>query len=305
MMTKAISLLKWAGIIFPTLVVLALSFYAYLVFSFDDQTLPENHGKVNTELFLGSGDNQPLIVGLGGSEGGNAWASDFWKGQRDKFIAQGYSFLAVAYFGEQGTPQNLDRIALEGVHKAIREAAENPKINGECVALIGGSKGAELALLLGSKYSDIDAVVGIVPGNAVYPALTIAMNTPSFTLNGENLPFVPVPTSATWPLIKGNLRATWEEMLKDQKAVDRASIEVEKINGPILFLSATKDEAWPSTEMSFTMEQRLQRSGFPHHYEHIAIEGGHTAPLDHFDEVERFLEANFLQASSDDCSKAP
>jgi pimeloyl-ACP methyl ester carboxylesterase len=303
MMTKSIKLLKWAGILVSALIVLGVGSYAYLVLSFDDQTLPENHDKVNTELFLGEGDNQPLIVGLGGSEGGNAWASDFWKGQRDEFIAQGYSFLAVAYFGEKGTPQNLDRIALEGVHQAIREAAKNPRINGKCVALIGGSKGAELALLLGSHYSDIDAVVAIVPGNAVYPALTIAMNTPSFTLNGENLPFVPVPASATWPLIKGDLRAVWEEMLKDQKAVDRASIAVEKINGPVFFLSATKDEAWPSTEMSVSMEQRLKKNGFPYHFEHLAIEGGHTAPLDHFDAVERFLAANFLQGNSAGCSK--
>lgn len=303
-MTKSLKLLKWAGLLITALIVLAVSFYTYLVLSFDDQNLPENHGKVNTELFLGSGDNQPLIVGLGGSEGGNAWASDFWKGQRDEFIAQGYSFLAVAYFGEKGTPENLDRIALEGVHQAIREAAKNPKVNGECTALIGGSKGAELALLLGSQYADIDAVVAIVPGNAVFPALTIAMNTPSFTLNGKNLPFVPVPSSATWPLIKGDLRATWEEMLKDQKAVDRASIAVERINGPILFLSATKDEAWPSTEMSVSMEQRLRKNEFPYQFEHIAIEGGHTSPLDHFGEVEGFLRTNFLQSNSDGCSKS-
>lgn len=35
----------------------------------------------NTEslLYLGESENQPLVVGLGGSEGGNAWASDHWK----------------------------------------------------------------------------------------------------------------------------------------------------------------------------------------------------------------------------------
>ncbi len=34
---------------------------------------------LNTEsiLYLGSGKNQPLIVGLGGSEGGNAWSSNY------------------------------------------------------------------------------------------------------------------------------------------------------------------------------------------------------------------------------------
>lgn len=32
-------------------------------------------------LYVGKGKNQPLIVGLGGSEGGNAWTSDYWKKQ--------------------------------------------------------------------------------------------------------------------------------------------------------------------------------------------------------------------------------
>lgn len=304
-MAKTFKLMKWAGILIFTLLVLAVGFYTYLIMSFDDKTLPVNHGQVNTELFMGEGQSQPLIVGLGGAEGGNAWASDVWKNQRDEFISQGYSFLALAYFGESGTPENLDRIALEGVHGAILDAAKNPNINGNCIALIGGSKGAELALLLASHYPDIKAVVAVVPGNAVYPALTIAMNTPSFTLNGENLPFVPVPSSATLPLIKGDLRAVWEEMLKDQKAVERASIEVEKINGPIFFLSATEDEFWPSSEMSASMKQRLEQKGFPHQVEHLAIVGSHAAPLDHFDEVENFLKTNFLQEGSTGCSKTP
>ena len=33
--------------------------------------LPENYSNVESRLYLGKGENQPLIVGLGGSEGGN------------------------------------------------------------------------------------------------------------------------------------------------------------------------------------------------------------------------------------------
>ncbi len=303
-MTKTMKFMKWMGISILALIVLVVGFYTYLVMSFDDQNMPENHGNVNVELFLGEGENQPLIVGLGGSEGGNAWASDFWKGQRDKFISQGYSFLAVAYFGEKGVSQNLDRIALDAVHQAIMDAAKNQKINQKCIALIGGSKGAELSLLLASHYPEIKTVVAVVPGNAVYPAMTIAMNTPSFTLNGENLPFVPVPSSATLPLIKGDLRAVWVEMLKDQKAVEKASIPIEHINGPVFFLSATKDEIWPSSEMSALMEQRLKEKNFAHHFEHLAIEGSHASPLDHFDKVEKFLKVNFLRENSTGCARA-
>ena len=49
--------------------------------------VPENSDKVESILYLGAGVNQPLVVGLGGSEGGNAWTSDRWKVKRDEVEA--------------------------------------------------------------------------------------------------------------------------------------------------------------------------------------------------------------------------
>src|SRR6187549_1867554 len=121
--------------------------------------VPENSGKVEAKLYLGEGYNQPLLVGLGGSEGGNAWTSDRWKATRDEFIAKGYAFLAIGYFGAKGTPEACDRISIDAVHTAIIEASKNSKVDGNRIALIGGSKGAELALLLASYYNDISCVV--------------------------------------------------------------------------------------------------------------------------------------------------
>jgi len=80
-----------------------------------------------------------------------------------------------------------------------------------------------------------------------------------------------------------------------------AAIEVEAINGPLLFLSATRDEVWPSTEMSEAMMTRLRAHGFSHHAEHIAIEGDHAAPLMHLDRVENFLEEHYPPTDSGLC----
>lgn len=255
--------------------------------------LPERYGKTDARLYLGEGNHQPLLVGLGGSEGGNAWDSDRWKPVRDKFINEGYAFLALEYFGGPATPGELDRISLEAVHDAIREAARNPKINAEKICLIGGSKGAELALLLASRYPDITSVVAIVPGHAVFPALTLSAETSSWTNGGKEVPFVPMPWSAVPAAASGNLREAFTIMLEDTAAVERALIPVEKINGPILLLSATQDEMWPSTEMSQAVIERLQRKTFVHPYQHIPINGGHTDVLDHFDHVFNFLERYF------------
>jgi len=295
--------LKWIALACMALVGLGVAYYAYRVISFDTETLPGNYGRVRTLLYASDRENQPLIVGLGGSEGGNAWVRNHLKPARDRFLEMGFALLAVAYFGEEGIPKEVDRISIDAVHDAILEAARDPRINQDCIAVIGGSKGAELALLLASHYPDIKAVVGVVPGHAVFPAHTIAMNTPSFAFDGEPLPFVPVPWSAVPSLLKSDLKGAFEKMLMDQAAVDKAAIAVENINGPVLLLSATRDEFWPSTQMSELIVSRLSQKQFPFPVEHVAIEGAHASPQQRLDLVEHFLSVNILAESETGCPR--
>jgi uncharacterized protein len=250
---------------------------------------------VESVLYLGKSKNQPLIVGLGGSEGGNAWTSDYWRKIRDQFIEKGYAFLALGYFGCKGTPVTLNKIAIEDVYNAIRIASGNKQVNKKKIALIGGSRGADLALLIASYFKDIDCVVSIVGSSAVFPGHTSHFTTSCWVYQNKELPFVPVNDEAVPFLMKRDLRGTFEAMLKDTLSVEKASIKVEKINGPVFFLSATKDEVCPSTTMAEMMTDRLKDRRFNHYYEHKAIEGSHAEPLKHFDLVFRFLELYFVK----------
>lgn len=250
---------------------------------------------VESILYLSEGKKQPLIVGFAGSEGGNAWTSDYWKKTRNQFIENGYAFLAIGYFGAKGTPDTLNKIAIEDIYNAIKIAAKNKKINKKSIALIGGSRGADLALLVGSYYKDIDCVISIVGSNAVFPGHTTHFSTSCWTYQGKELPFVPVNEEAVPFLIKRDLRGTFEAMLKDTISAAKASIKVEQIRGSILFLSATKDEICPSTPMAETMMTRLKNNNFKYHYEHKAIEGGHATPLKNFDFIFNFLATNFVK----------
>lgn len=295
--------LKWAGVSVFSLILLALAAFLYAVMSFDTETLPERYGQVGSVLYAGDQANQPLIVGLGGAEGGNTWVRPRFKPIRDSLLEQGYAFLALAYFGGRDTPSELDRVSVEGVYAAIMEAAQDPRINPNCIAVVGGSKGAELALLLASYYPGIKTVVGVVPGHAVFPAHTFAMNTPSFAMNGEPLPFVPVPWSAVPALIKRDLRGAFEAMLANEKAVENAAIAVEKINGPILLLSATRDEFWPSMEMANAIVERLRKKQFRFPVEHVAVEGNHESPQGRFELVDAFLKEHVLRHNAAGCPR--
>lgn len=250
---------------------------------------------VESVLYVGNTKNQPLVVGLGGSEGGNAWTSDYWKKTRDQFVEKGYAFLAIGYFGAKGTPKILDQIALDDVYGAIKVATKNKKVNKKKIAIIGGSRGADLALLLGSHYQDIDCVVSIVGSSAVFPGHTTHFSTSCWTHLNKELPFVPVNEAAVPFLMKRDLRGAFEAMLKDTAAAEKASIHVERIKGSVLFLSATKDEVCPSTPMADAMMARLRNNRFNYPYEHYPTQGGHAEPLKHFDLIMNFLETHFAR----------
>ena len=75
--------------------------------------------------------------------------------------------------------------------------------------------------------------------------------------------------------------------------MQRAAIAVEKINGPVQFVSAAQDEMWPSRDMADAMMRRLETRGFPHVSEHLVVQGGHSEPLDEFPKMEAFLQRHF------------
>ncbi len=244
-------------------------------------------------LYTGTNASQPLVVGLGGSEGGNAWASRRWKQTRDRFLEKGYAFLAVGYFKTKNSPPLLEKIALEDVYSAITAARKNAKVNGSKIAVIGGSRGADLALLLAAHYGNISCVIGLSPSHAVFPGNTDHLSTSSWTFQNKELSFVPVNEAALPFILNGNLRAAFSTMLLDSLAEQRARIPVENIKGNILLISGTNDEICPSTSMCNKMVEKLSSVPFPYYYEHLATKGGHAQPLQHFEMVFTFLEKYF------------
>ena len=282
--------MKKALLFIGTLVVAGLIF----LFTYTP-SLSEKHGHVQTRLFMGDSTNQPLIVGFGGGSGGNDWARDYMKEKRDKLLKKGYAVLAIGYFNTGGdTPNYLDRISLNAISDTIRNIAiRHSNIDENKIALIGGSKGGELILNLASRYKHFNAVIPMSTSHASFPATTITANTSSWSYNGEEVTYVPAPLKIIGPALKGDLFTAFSIMLEDEEAVKRAEIEVEKINGPILLLSAKNDEAWPATDMSNRIMDRLRKNNFKYYYKHIELEGNHTEPLNHFDKVYEFLDHTF------------
>jgi len=64
----------------------------------------------------------------------------------------------------------------------------------------------------------------------------------------------------------------YKASLKDQEAVKKAAIKVEKTNGPILLISGDDDRVWPSKEMSEKIVERIKTNEFPFEYRHLCYE---------------------------------
>lgn len=272
-------------------VILFLGLFFFL--KFYTPPLSINNGKVDAQLFTGDSERQPLIVAFGGSQGGNTWTEDYWGDIRTKFLDQGYAILSIGYFNTEGTSETLDRISLNAIYDTIKSISNNPKINKDKIMLLGTSRGGELVLNLASRYNDFDAVVALVPAHMRFPAASITANTSAWTFNGKELSYLPIPFSAVITSLAGKKRKAWEIILENEKSTPEAEIEVEKINCPILLLSAKDDEAWPSHYMCDKIVNRLSNNNYQYYYKHISFDGGHYVMKKHFDKVFEFAENHF------------
>ena len=233
------------------------------------------------DLFTnGPAEPQKAVIMLGGSEGGNSWSRI--RRPIEILVEKGFQVLTLAYFKAQGLPNYLQEIPLEYFEKAFEWLSAQEGIMPDKFAIIGGSKGAEAALVLASKYPQVKAVVAFSPSCFVWqgiPAKRFALGEDvrsSWSSKGEGLPFIAYPPAVKkTDLLLLRLRKMHQEAI-DQNKVDGAVIPVEKIQGSILLISGEQDRMWPATQMSNRIIERLRANNFEYGFEHIAHDTGHN-----------------------------
>lgn len=270
---------------------------------------------LDADFFYRASDQpQKVVILLGGSEGGKSWSdtTDFIQ----DLVDEGCCVLSLAYFGTEGLPRQLQSVPLEYFPKAFRWlAAQEGVVVPDDYALVGGSRGAELALVVGSRFPEVKTVVAISPSSVVFQGSPASKwdglrgRHSSWGWNGRELAFV--PASYSWAtfrgMITGRYRRMFEQGLRHSRCVKEAAIPVEQIQGPILLISFTRDEVWPSTLMSEQVMQRLRDRGFRFPFEHTAYDAGHCQwwikPCRA--QILAFLRERFLTLARDRLPPAP
>jgi pimeloyl-ACP methyl ester carboxylesterase len=232
-------------------------------------------------------------VALSGSGGG----IPTWWGSL--LAPQGVAVLAAAYFGVDPLPMALCDIPLETVARAGEWLQRRPEVRSGRVGLVGGSKGAELALLAATVWPDrFGAVAAVAPSCVAWFGVDLtggvadASSRSSWTLKGRPVPFVPPVPGIGLERTGQGLRSVgiYAAALDQTEAAAAAAIPVERAAGPLLLLSGGQDAACPSGTMAQMIVDRMSRHGrssevrhlnFPH-CGHVVVRPwprGHAPPM--------------------------
>jgi dienelactone hydrolase len=194
---------------------------------------------------------RPAVLVLGGSGGGLPLALDAPGG----LASRGYVVLSLAYFARNGLPQELRDIPLEYFKRALDWLAAQPFVDSTRIAVMGASRGAEAALLIGSTYPQVHAVIAVSPSNVVVGSCCSDRFADAWTLNGS--------------------------------PVRRAEIPVENIRGPVLLISGRDDGVWPSTKSAESIVRRLNEHHFAHPVTNLSFpNAGHAISRPHSSTME-------------------
>ena len=208
----------------------------------------------------------PVIVTFGGSEGGLSSGEDaaMFYGSR------GYAVLGLAYFAAKGLPDYLTEVPLEYFEKAFAWIDTRPEVDATKLAVLGASRGGELALLLGASFPRVRAVVAEVPSGVSWGApMNDGTETASWTFHGEKLAWVPYSNAAPvpWTTPTGEKAPADTPVFRDAiakaspAALAAASFKVEQTNGPILMMGGGDDQLWPSCDLAKIAMDRLVANG--------------------------------------------
>ena len=214
---------------------------------------------------------QPAVIVLGGSEGGldtARWAAPL-------LASHGYSVLGLAYF-RGGEPDltalrpNLEHIPLEMLEGARRWLILQPNVDATRIAVVGISKGAELALLAGATFPWVSVVGAFAPSHVVWEGIppddqADRSADSSWTYRNRPLPFVRWSKAAER---RGDLVRTatgssrlvevhLESLAEYATDVAAATIPIERSRAAIFIAAGNDDGMWPSGCSAGMLRERL------------------------------------------------
>lgn len=225
---------------------------------------------------LPGSESRPVIVVLHGADGGVEASRRYGP----KLASLGYAVVGLPYYspdwGDYGPPKAIPELPGSFIDIRIDQIGElrdrlrtRRDVDADRIALFGGSKGAEFALIAASRYPWITSVVALAPSDLVWEGWGLEMveaegTRSSFSFEGKPLPFMPYVG-----FVEGLLAGPNADLLKiheDGRAAHpereaAARIPVEAFPGPIMLVAGDADREWRSGRMARNIAVAREAAG--------------------------------------------
>jgi acyl-CoA thioester hydrolase/bile acid acetyltransferase-like protein/bile acid acyltransferase/acyl-CoA thioester hydrolase-like protein len=226
------------------------------------------------------GRGWPAVACFGGSEGG----FESQVGHAMLLASRGFAALAASWLDE-GAP--IVAVPLERFGATLRFLGEHPDVDADRVTGMAVSRGAEglLSALCAPRGPRCRGLVLVSPSSVTWQAIGAdgeVPDTPSWTLAGRAVPWLPVRSGALMPQLVRNawrmghdaaarrptllrLRPAYESGLRGPTTGSAdARIPAERADCPLLLVSGTEDAVWPSGPMAREVVGRRLRPSDAH-----------------------------------------
>ncbi len=225
---------------------------------------------------LPSDKPRPVVVVLHGAEGGTEASERYGR----KLASLGYAVVGLPYYspdwGQFGPPKAIKDlpgsfidIRIDQIADLRAQLAKTPGVDASRIALFGGSKGAEFALIAASKYPWLTAVVAFAPSDLVWEGWGLEMveaegTRSSFSFDRKPLPFMPYVGFVEGLQLgdKADLRKIHEDgraRFPEREAAAR--IRAEDYKGPVMLIAGGRDALWESARMARNIEAVRKAKG--------------------------------------------
>lgn len=223
-----------------------------------------------------------VVITFGGSEG-----SSNLKLAR-KVAKKGYEVYSIYYFGQENQRESLSKVPIDFFEELYAEIEKNSNRD-KPLTLIGSSRGAELALILASKYPDkIDNIVLYSPSAYSFGGIydNFGRELPSWTYKGEEIPFL--KQSVLFKDERGRniakkletelkaLEPFFTYLIEENENLEEASIDISAVKANILIFAGKDDQLWPSYKMAQKIIEEHQGKNQLITYENVGHSFGPT-----------------------------
>lgn len=200
---------------------------------------------------------QPLIIHLAGEPG-----IDYVEVNAKLMASKGIASLALPICGYKNLPDSFKEIPLEQIMNTIDYIKSLDLIDDTRIGLFGSTRGAELALLIGSKRNDLKLIIAANPSDVVNQSVVKQMTTSksSWSWEGKALSYSKVKKSKVFKLYTNRIASNQiSQLMKSVYSHDTATqlIPVEQITAKVLLLAGESDDRWDSMMMATRIKSKI------------------------------------------------